>query len=114
MSIGSLGIIGSAAGTPLSQAKGTETDKTAQATSDQARQVQSDRHAESAAGIGQTEQDEQASDRDADGRRPWEVGGKRGGTLGSQDDSREGPTPESTPLSKDPTGQTGNQLDLSG
>jgi hypothetical protein len=105
MSIGSLGIIGSAAGTPLSQAKGTETDKAAQSTSDQARQVQSDRHAEAAAGIGQTEQDEQASDRDADGRRPWEIGGKK------PDDDEES---ANTLLSKDPTGEKGNQLDLSG
>ena len=115
MSVGPMGTVGSAAGSPLSQTKGTDTERTQQETSNQARQVQSDKNAENAAGIGETEQDEQASERDADGRRLWED------TTGSKDEpsqqpdaESEGQGPAQQSLSRDVTGQRGNKLDLCG
>lgn len=107
MSIGPSGIIGSAAGSQLSQAQGTDLNKAQQDTANQARQIETDRKAESAAGIGETEQDEQISDRDADGRRLWEEPlGK-----GEQEDET---TTEPPHKSKDATGSKGNKLDLNG
>ena len=106
MSIGSTGTIGSAAGSQLAQGQGSEVNR-AQQSADNARQTQSTEKAESAAGVGQTEQDEQATDRDADGRRIWEL-----------PPEVEEQAPEQQALdeqrSKDPTGQKGGQLDLSG
>ncbi len=110
MSIGPLGMIGSAAGSPLAQGQGHDVQRTQQGAADQARQSQMNDKAEEASGVGQTEQDEEASDRDADGRRPWEAGPEAPEDETPQDaagdDSRQG--------SKDPTGQCGQQLDLSG
>jgi hypothetical protein len=109
MSIGSLGIIGGLAGAPLPQ-RTAEAEKTQREAADQARAAQAAERAEQAAGIGQTEEDAQANDRDADGRRPWE----------------HPPTPEKRPeqpdavndpqhgRSKDPSGVCGGQLDLDG
>ena len=76
----------------------------------QNRQVDADQKAELAAGIGQTEQDQESSERDADGRRLWEDPSTR---------------PRSSPeklaelaaaarQSKDATGQSGTKLDLTG
>ena len=61
--------------------------------------------------VGRTEKQEKASDRDANGQRMWE------GPLEEQPEADEttDPTPPSdTPKSKDPTGASGGQLDLSG
>ena len=109
MSIGPSGMIGSLAGSPLSQTKGTDTDRAQQDTSNQSRQVQSDQKAESAAGIGETEQDEQTSERDADGRRLWEKPPQQ-----EQTDSTEPENTAEPPRSRDATGQRGTNLDLSG
>ena len=107
MSIGPMGTLGSAAGSQLAQGQGSDVNRAQQDTADNARQTQSTDKAESAAGVGQTEQDEQATDRDADGRRIWELPPE----AGEQE-------PEQQALgeqrSKDPTGQKGGQLDLSG
>ena len=108
MSIGSLGgIANSVAGTALAQTKGSEVDRAQQETSAQQRHVQNDVKADSAAGIGETDgQEESSADRDADGRRSWE--------------RMEGAPPESDAQdssgshSRDATGQSGTQLDLSG
>jgi hypothetical protein len=108
MSIGPSGIIGSVAGTPLSQAKGTDNDRLAQETNDQSRVSQSNQQAEKAAGIGETEEDAETGDRDADGRRLWEV------IDAPVDETGELPANRESPRSKDPTGATGNQIDLSG
>ena len=110
MNVGPLGMIGSAAGSPLAQTKGSDVDKAAQDTAHQARQTESQQKAEKAAGIGETEQDEQASERDADGRRVWELGDDEEGNKHAAQDRAD----DSEPRSKDPTGQRGNQLDLSG
>lgn len=109
MSIGSLGIVGGLAASPLSQ-RAAETDRAERDTADKARQLKGEVKAEQAAGIGQTEEDSRASDRDADGRRPWEF------PAGLQSELS-GETPVDSAAdsrAKDPTGETGGQLDLVG
>ena len=63
------------------------------------------------ANVGRTEKQEKASDKDGDGRRMWE------GPQNEQDPSAnatEEATVSDVPKSKDPTGKSGGQLDLSG
>jgi len=106
MSIGSLGIVGGLAALPLSQ-QSAEIDRAQRETAERSREAKSNLQAEAAAGIGQTEEDAQASERDADGRRPWEIparpqpGGEN--TAGAE---------QSSSTAKDPFGETGSQLDL--
>lgn len=108
MSIGPLGIVGGLAGAPLAQTKGSELERAQQDTSAQARETKTNQTAEQAAGIGLTDgEDHQASDRDADGRRLWEA--PAGGGDGTK--AEQPPTPRQ---SKDASGVSGTQLDLSG
>jgi hypothetical protein len=109
MIIGSLGLIGSLATTPVPQ-KAADADKSVRDAADQSREAQAARQAEAAAGIGETEEDSQASERDADGRRLWE-----------QPPGKQPPAEEAAvlvdsppPLSKDPSGESGGELDLVG
>ena len=111
MSVGPLGgIVGSAAGAPLSQTTGTETERTQRESSASGRLTDSQEKSEQAAGIGTTEQDQEASDRDADGRRLWEAPPK--------EDSPEQTGPpedeENVPKGTDPSGEAGSTLDLMG
>lgn len=113
MSMGPLGgIVGSAAGAPLSQTAGAETERAQRDTAAQHRQVDGNERSERAAGIGQTEQDQESSERDADGRRLWETP-----TKPKRDEKAEpteaGAVGEAR-QSKDPTGQSGTKLDLTG
>jgi hypothetical protein len=111
MSIGSLGILGGAAGTPLAQTKGSDVDRAEQDTNDQKRQVTNELKAESAAGIAETDgQEHGTNERDADGRRPWEFPAKKH----KASDGASDPTQTPTPQSKDPSGDSGGQLDLTG
>ena len=108
MSVGPMGgVAGSAAGAPLSQTKGSESERTQKDASAHQRQVDSQEKTEKSVGIGQTEQDQGASERDADGRRFWEA---------SQGKEPESATPESEPSrqSIDPVGESGSTLDLTG
>lgn len=108
MSIGPAGgIAGSAAGAPL-QSKGADSDRAAQEATAQQRQVDSQQAAEKASGVGQTEEDQETSERDADGRRLWE--GDAETPSEPRADEQENPPGGS----KDPTGESGNLLDLSG
>ncbi|MDY0166976.1 MAG: hypothetical protein RBS80_10560 [Thermoguttaceae bacterium] len=109
MSVGPLGgLAASAAGSPLAQAHGSEVDRARQDAAAQQRKAHSDQKAEDAAGIGQTDGDDhEAEDRDADGRRLWEE------APGSHKDETDAASPD-TPRSKDPSGASGNLLDLSG
>ena len=110
MSMGPIGgVVGSAAGAPLSQTKGSETERSQRDASAQARQTETDAKAEQAAGIGQTEEDQQASDRDADGRRLWEPP-----VTGEENQAADDSPADEPHQSKDTTGQAGNQLDLMG
>lgn len=113
MSIGPLGgIIGSAAGTSLSQAAGSETERTQKDSLASLRQGEAQERAEEAAGIGHTEQDQESSERDADGRRLWESTAKRKNGAADQHASQDSAEPPKA--SKDPTGQSGTKLDLTG
>lgn len=106
MSIGSLGNIGSLAAVPATQ-RTSDTDKTQTAASDKARVEAAAEYAEQASGIGETREESEAGDRDADGRRLWEF-----------DQLKKEPAPTETEAteakSKDPTGSAGRNLDLSG
>jgi hypothetical protein len=110
MNISQLGIAASAAATPLAQSRGSEVDRIRQETVVHERAVESTAEAEAAEGIGTTNEEQAASDRDADGRRPWEIGPQEE----QQDDQKSSSSRESLHRAKDPTGQAGSQLDLSG
>jgi len=107
MSIGSLGIVGSLAGTALTQ-KAAEVDKTQRDAADAARQTDAAARAESAQGIGQTEEASEANERDADGRRLWERQQKK------PDEEEQAASTPAEPLAKDPEGVSGGILDLTG
>ena len=107
MSIGSLGIVGSLAGTALTQ-KAAEVDKTQRDAADAARQTDAAARAESAQGIGETEEESEASDRDADGRRLWERQQQK-----PPEEEQTASTPPET-HAKDPEGISGGILDLTG
>lgn len=112
MSVGPLGgIIASAAGTPLAQTQGSEIDRAAQETAAQQRQVKNDLKAEAAAGVAETDgEDKETEERDADGRRLWEAPAEGEHEQAEAEDQ----TKLEAPRSKDPTGQCGSHLDLSG
>jgi hypothetical protein len=103
------GIATSAAGAPLSQTAGSDTERAHKESLAQQRHIEAGQKAEQAAGIGQTEQDQESSERDADGRRPWEEAAK----SPKQSANGGAPGPHSR-QSKDATGQSGTQLDLTG
>ncbi len=109
MSIGSLSsVMGSVAGAPLAQTKGSEPERAEQTVVAQQTRADSDRKAEAAAGIGETDgEDHEPAERDADGRRPWEA------PPGTPPDALDGAA-ASPPPCKDATGQTGRLLDLTG
>ncbi len=104
------GVIGSAAGAPLSQASGSETERSLRDASAQQRQVSTEESAERAAGIGTTDEDQGTSERDADGRSFWES------REGSAKENHADDADESGVLrqSKDPAGISGSSLDLTG
>jgi len=109
MNISHLGIVTAAAATPLAQTRGSEVDRTRQDVAVHQREVQSTAEAESAEGIGTTNEEQATSDRDADGRRPWEI------APNEENPQEDSPVPaEEEVRAKDPTGQSGSQLDLSG
>src|SRR5216117_2848716 len=108
MSIASLGIVGGLAGTGLPQ-RAAEADKVQRETTEQARAAQASEQAENAAGIGQTEEDSQTSERDADGRRLWEE--QRRAKAKPAEPVESG---IQAPLAKDPSGACGGTLDLVG
>ncbi len=109
MSIGSLSsVMSSVAGSPLAQTRGAEPERAEHAAVAQQTRMESDRKAEAAAGIGETNgEDHEPAERDADGRRPWEPPPHR--PPDATDDSA---APQ--PPAKDTSGQTGRLLDLTG
>ncbi len=100
------GIISGAAGSPLAQTHGAESERTQRDGVVRERRVTSDKSAEMAAGIGTTDEDQETSERDADGRMFWEHPGEKNKT----DEETGLPAKQS----KDPTGESGNSLDLTG
>lgn len=74
MSVGSSSPLTAAVAVPLAQAHGTEIDRAQQVSAAHARQLRSEALADSAASIAAADgEDNQASDRDADGRLPWQT-----------------------------------------
>ena len=107
MSVGPMNNVGNFAGTPLAQAK-ADLDRAQHDAQIRDRRAASSAKADDAAGIGATDgDDKEASDRDADGRRLWERP-----AAGKADDAPA--EPEEPPLSKDPNGDSGHSLDLTG
>lgn len=110
MSVGPMsGVLGSAAGAPLSQTSGSETERSAKDASATQRKVTSDNKADQSAGIGQTEGDQATSERDADGRRLWEDNQAR-----DRREEQSASEPEPPRQAKDPSGMSGGSLDLTG
>ena len=112
MSVGPMGgIAGSVAGSPLAQTKGSQTERSQQDAVAQQRRADSNEKAEAASGIGETDGDDhETAERDADGRRLWELppeAEEQSPDALEQDEARE-------PRAKDASGQSGNLLDLSG
>jgi hypothetical protein len=110
MNISQVSIIATAAATQVAQTRSSDVERVQQETAVHERAVESTAEAEAAEGIGTTNEEQAASDRDADGRRPWEIGPQE-----NPDDSANlSGDSTSSQRAKDPTGQTGSQLDLSG
>jgi hypothetical protein len=108
MNIGATtGALGSAAGAPLSQTTGPETERTQKDAAARERLVDGQAKSERASGIGETQEDQQTGERDADGRRLWETPAKKKDVAASDE-------PELERKAKDPTGMSGNELDLTG
>ncbi len=92
------------AGSAQAQKQTSATDQAAQDAAAFQRKTDSTERAVKAAGVGTNEEESQeAGDRDADGRRAWE--------WNLKNKSKERPVRDQ---SIDPSGQTGNSLDLSG
>ncbi len=110
-SIGSLGpILPGAAGSPLAQTRGTESQRAQQLADTQQRTGEQLQKAEDAAGIAQTDGEEhETEERDGDGRRLWEHS-----PHSAQEHTAADSHDSSPPAAKDPTGMSGNQLDLTG
>src|SRR5262245_50659462 len=108
MNIGSLGIVGGLAGTAVPQ-RAADADRVQRETVEQQRAVESSAEAENAAGIGQTAEDSQTAERDADGRRPWEEASRA-----KKEAVEAPPAALRIPISKDPSGACGGQLDVVG
>ena len=111
MNIGSIGIVAGMAA-QVAQSRATEVDRVQQENTVQEREVESAHEAEQAEGVGLTQEESAAGDRDADGRLAWQFGNQT---------PTEPATPASSALSaetphhaKDPSGQAGTQLDLEG
>lgn len=111
MSIGSLGIVAGAAGAPLAQTKSADVERNREALANQQRQIHADTQAENAAGIGQTDgENNQTHDRDADGRMPYTYDLERKAEDGGDAAGEASAKPQAT----DPNGTSGSHLDLTG
>jgi hypothetical protein len=106
-----MGIVGSLAGGQVQQAKGSDIEKAQHDTAAQSRQSKSSEKAEQATGIGRTPEDAETNERDADGRRLW--GGDEEPVETEADDGSQESSGE-TPQAKDPDGNCGTNLDLTG
>jgi hypothetical protein len=69
------GVSASAAGSHLAQTTGADLQRVQQDMAADQRQIAAVQRADNAAGIAETDgQDHETHERDADGRRPWEIG----------------------------------------
>jgi hypothetical protein len=101
------GALTSAAGAPLSQTAGAEAERTQKEALAGQRLADAQAKSEKASGIGQMEEDQHASERDADGRRLWE-------DPASRREPADAESADQHRQAKDPTGMSGNSLDLTG
>ncbi len=115
MSVGPVSGAANVAGTSAAQRTGSDVQQTQQATTNQSRKVASQTKAEAAAGVGSTDTDHnQTSDRDADGRRLWEIDSESADAK-DQDQPSDPTNPadsQQTSGARDPHGDLGNSLDL--
>ncbi len=111
MSMSPMGPLGSVAGSQLAQSKGTESDRVSQDSSRQTNAEHANKRAEKAAGLGAAEEEQAASDRDADGRRILEVHEEAEANDAAAQDADNASEQRQ---SRDATGKRGNNLDLSG
>jgi hypothetical protein len=102
------GVLAGAAGAPLAQSSGAETERTQKDSSVRERVADGQSKSERASGIGTTDADQQTDERDADGRRLWEQQEQR------KKAAADGDAAEPRRAVKDPTGVSGNSLDLTG
>ena len=104
MSVGPSGIVGSAAGSSLAQSS-ADVEHARQQTNVQQRRMASLEQAARAAGIAEPDgQDLETHDRDADGRRPWEL----------PSESSRGQSPALERQSHGASGYRGLSLDVTG
>ena len=109
MSVSPLGSpLNSVLGSPIAQTHGTEVDRAQQENTNQSHRTHSHAKAEQASGIGEMEEEQEATDREVDGRRPWEMPTKPSPAENDQE------SPGDRSSASDPTGATGSQLDLRG
>jgi hypothetical protein len=87
---------------------------TSQELANQARRASSELKAEFAAGLGEMDADQEASDRDADGRRPWEFRNRQPTGEEVAPTAAEAELGQAASQSKDASGQSGAVLDLLG
>jgi hypothetical protein len=92
----------------LSQTAGGEAERTQKESAVQQRIADAQTKSEKASGIGEMAHDQEASERDADGRRLWEESPEK--KQPASDDT----AAEVQRQVKDPTGVSGNSLDLTG
>lgn len=111
MSIGLTGLVSSLAAQPLSQ-PASDAARSAQESNNQARASDSATRSADAAGIGTTSADEQTGDRDADGRRPWEI--RRAARLAEEEQTEVAAAAAPVAPVRDPKGVAGTKLDLTG
>jgi hypothetical protein len=109
MTVGPLGgVAGSVAGSPLAQRGAQDVERAQQEAIGRERAISADQQAETAAGIGTTDEDQEAGERDADGRRLWERPARAKPPATPEDVA-----PPMAPA-KDVSGDCGNQLDVTG
>ncbi len=111
MNIAQVGLAGSVATAALAQSRASDTEKVQQETTVQQRALDSIEQAESAAGIGTTNEEQAASDRDADGRQAWEL---NPAATAVDDSAATDCNEQESARGKDPTGTAGSHLDLRG
>jgi hypothetical protein len=89
--------------------RASDSDRVQQDTARQQSETRNDLQAEKAAGIDETDgQEHGPNERDADGRRPWEIAARE------KKQAPDEPAPPPIRQSRDITGTTGTQLDLTG
>ncbi len=94
----------------MAQSQGPETDRAQRESTVHQRGVQYDAKADQAAGIGQTDGEEQTTeDRYGDGRQPWQLPAAGEPATGADHQKQEKPS-----APRGPSGTNGRLIDLSG